>query len=461
MDTGNRARVILRGDGSVHIAFWDRRTIYATAETLSRLMDEDVMAFIDSGYQSFRDSTLEANRKLAQLDDIPGLTLAKVTKNREFVCIFQELYRYFFAGLKNDKELTKPINMKAYLETAKEISDQKSFLLKYYFEMHIASAAFKKSLTIKKNVRIDEETQVHIIREMLNSIWDDDLPAPTALPDISTRLEQTKANEEKVAFLGQDDPKVGMVGIVEYADIIGACAVTVRKYIKDGRIKSAQKDENGFWRIDKNDRPTDWDLRAKRKRKHVVDGKNYKRKKTGSAADVAEHIRALKMFAEPVPDFIHSFEELDYYTRREYHQICLDAYGNATTTPGPGMKHYLIVDVNLEYISRRHGISNREAIQRGLAPVVPDPTGGDFLEPEWHLHHVGQNSKSPIAIVNKEEHLSAEYSSVFHQGAPDRDLHGPSWNAEKASFWRTYAELYDRYGYKKIPYLNPRTKKYK
>ena len=92
MDKKTIARVNLRSDGSIHIAFEDIRTIYATAENVKALFS-DPLGFIEIGSQSQKDSTAVVNRKRVPLDDVLGLTLASVNSDKQVVCDFPELFQ--------------------------------------------------------------------------------------------------------------------------------------------------------------------------------------------------------------------------------------------------------------------------------------------------------------------------------------------------------------------------------
>lgn len=56
------ARVILRSDGHVHIAFRDIRSIYATIKNLQEFFS-DPFEFIEVTSHSYEDSTFQINRR--------------------------------------------------------------------------------------------------------------------------------------------------------------------------------------------------------------------------------------------------------------------------------------------------------------------------------------------------------------------------------------------------------------
>lgn len=167
----NEARVVLRSDGSVHIAFVDKKTVYATAENLMALFSNPP-DFIENGRFGYADSTFEANRKFLVLDEILGLTLATVNNEKQIVCHFPELFQCILTSSTTPEAQKKPLNMK-YIEYEEILPDEKSFLLRHYFEL---AGSMRAPLTITKNIRLREEVQFTIIREMLNAFFDEELP---------------------------------------------------------------------------------------------------------------------------------------------------------------------------------------------------------------------------------------------------------------------------------------------
>ena len=436
-DLKNLARVLLRSDGSVHICFQDIRSIYATPDALVELFS-DPIEFIENGSLAYKESSFDINRKRVAMDDILGLTLATVNSDKQIVCHFPELFRYLFAAKMDAIQRTKPLNMKSF-ELEEILADEKSFLLRYYLEF---TSYFKSAPAIKKNIKLREEVQFAIVREILNAFFDEELPAPEALIGLSEKIE-TIENDNLLKVEAPEERE--WVSCQEYAKIMGCRVETIYIYLSKDLIKSAKKDSNGRWLINRNDRPIDWDLRKGRKRKEKkTEGKYYKRKLAGSAADVAEHILKLKLFTAAVAPYIHTFEELNYYTKRSYHEVSW--FGRAA----------LIIDVNPDYISGATGIRNRDLMKAGKAPVVPHRDKEEFV---YHVHHVGQHSSSPFAIIPEYDHNGKEFSAYFHQGAPNTDLHGPEFEAMKINFWKKYLDEYDKAGgFLKIPYLNSKYK---
>ena len=76
-------------------------------------------------------------------------------------------------------------------------------------------------------------------------------------------------------------------------------------------------------------------------------------------------------------------------------------------------------------------------MKQGYAAI--DPTTGLAYE----LHHIGQSVDSPLAILTKEEHISAGNNGILHdlniadgQGVHSQ-LTNAQWDAQKKAFWQS------------------------
>ena len=98
-------------------------------------------------------------------------------------------------------------------------------------------------------------------------------------------------------------------------------------------------------------------------------------------------------------------------------------------------------DINLDYTDD-DGISNRDRIKRGLAPI--DEKTGKPLE----LHHLGQKADSPLVELTIEEHRTGEYEdgkknqTLWHDNTKATEVHGEgnTWDEERKSHWKTRSE---------------------
>lgn len=425
------ARVILRPTGKVYIALRDAQAIYATPENIM-LFFSDPMHFLDNA-SAYEDVGIEINRNRVVLDEVLGLTLASVTSDKRIICDFPELFHYILMA---EEDRTQPLDMSSFrFETF--LSDEKSYLLRYYLDF---MNNIPPSLTIERNIKLRNEVQNEIIREILNSFFDDNLPTPKAKKDV---FEQIASAESALMYAAEE--KSVMVTATEYAKKIGCSVETVRKYARAKRLKSAIKTPEGHFLIDINDKVIEWDLKKNRKRKNKPSssGKYAKRKIGASAAEVEAHILQKGIFTKAIAPYIHTFEEMTYYVEKSYHEVCWDG------------QPALIVDVNPDY-KAKNGEKNRDRMIKGDPPHIPDSLKDESV---YDIHHIGQNSSSPFAIIPSYEH-NGKLSSFLHAGKPNKDLHGPEFDAQKSMFWKNYIKAYDAAGeYKRIEYLNPKSKR--
>ncbi|MBE6579286.1 MAG: hypothetical protein E7651_05700 [Ruminococcaceae bacterium] len=435
----DQARVILRSDGSVHIGFRSKRTIFATAENILALF-ADPNEFVETGYLSYEDSTFIANRKEFELRDMLGLTLAAVTNDKQIVCHFPELFRYINIACSSAETKNAHLNMTDFA-FEEVLSDEKSFLLRHYLEL---AGSVRAPLTIKKNIQLRDEVQFAIIREILNAFFDEELPEPKSSDDISKRIE----NIQQASLLKKEMvPDEEYVTVLQYAQIHNLSENAVRSHLKAGHIAGAKRNERGRWLIPRNVQPESPNMLIGRTRKQKNEEKAYRRPANGSAADVEAHIIKQRLFTHAIAPFIHTFQELDYYTKRSYHEVRWNG------------RPCLIIDVNPDYRCTIDNKTNRERMMAGEAPRVPQKNKEDR---SFDLHHVGRNAASPFACIPDYDHNGSGFSSIFHQGSHDKNLHDTVFAGDRKQFWQTYIEEYDKAGrFEKIPYLNPRAKRKK
>lgn len=106
-----------------------------------------------------------------------------------------------------------------------------------------------------------------------------------------------------------------------------------------------------------------------------------------------------------------------------------------------GRKCLIKENIDLDYADK-DGVTNRERIARGLAPL--DSKTGKPIE----LHHLGQNADSPLVELTEEEHRTGEYEdgkknqSLWHDNTVETDVHGEgnSWDQERQAHWKARAE---------------------
>ena len=98
-------------------------------------------------------------------------------------------------------------------------------------------------------------------------------------------------------------------------------------------------------------------------------------------------------------------------------------------------------NIDLDYTDA-DGISNRDRIERGLAPL--DSKTGKPLE----LHHLGQKIDSPLVELTVEEHRTGEFKEgiknqrINHETNYRAEVHvdGNNWSQERGAHWKARAE---------------------
>lgn len=106
-----------------------------------------------------------------------------------------------------------------------------------------------------------------------------------------------------------------------------------------------------------------------------------------------------------------------------------------------GRKCLVKENIDLDHTDE-DGVSNRDRIVRGLAPL--DSKTGKPIE----LHHLGQKAASPLVEFTEEEHRTGEYEdgkknqSLWHDNTKETEVHGEgnSWDQERKAHWKARAE---------------------
>ena len=124
-------------------------------------------------------------------------------------------------------------------------------------------------------------------------------------------------------------------------------------------------------------------------------------------------------------EFIKNFHSVD-----EYHAL-KNAGLNLSKVNG---KMALTQPIDWNYVDDA-GRTNAQRVSQGLAPQ--DPTGKSY-----ELHHIGQQSDSPLAILTFDDHKT-NYS-IYHKntgssaGSVD---HGSEWAKQKREFWNALLKM--------------------
>lgn len=78
------------------------------------------------------------------------------------------------------------------------------------------------------------------------------------------------------------------------------------------------------------------------------------------------------------------------------------------------------------------GITNRQRMERGLAPINKN---GEKIE----LHHIGQHADSPLAELTTNEHRQGGNDIILHDKSKETEVHGEgnTWDKERQGHWKT------------------------
>ena len=106
-----------------------------------------------------------------------------------------------------------------------------------------------------------------------------------------------------------------------------------------------------------------------------------------------------------------------------------------------GRKCLIKENIDLDYTDA-DGITNRERIARGLAPL--DSKTGKPIE----LHHLGQKKDSPLVELTEEEHRTDDFEdgkknqSLWHDNSVETEVHGEgnTWKDEREAHWKARSQ---------------------
>lgn len=115
----------------------------------------------------------------------------------------------------------------------------------------------------------------------------------------------------------------------------------------------------------------------------------------------------------------------------EQYKICKEAGLTAKMMNG---KTALIRKIDLKYVDDLTGKTNLQLMQDGYAPI--DPSGK-----KYQLHHIGQKSDSPLAILTQDEHMGNGNNSIWHTLTDgfENPSNQSEWLKIREQFWKDYA----------------------
>ncbi len=452
------ARVFLMFNGNIYIAVDNGSIIVCSASSLFMLCSDPFSLSKEIG-KEFREVSWMVNPRKLPMAQIPGLTLAWVTADGSFHCEYAVLMRSMRDSLIPSKRF-EPLKLHFPKELS-VIEDEKHFCLQAF---SLLSGMFPQKPQFQNRIVLSDEFRDDFMSEVTRSIglffgneeveeqspvreFVDELllteKANTTVPE-STEPEEPPMTDT-TAKKSKEIPK-DYLSVRDFAKHHNVALTTVHSWIYLGKIKPEQyiQDYNKEIFIDPTTpRPVDG-RKGRRTRKGVESRRSKYSSKMASYDDTQWRIREDHIVTNAIRPFISNYGEALYYKRHAYHEVVLNG------------KPALIIDINPEYFCKRLGKTNRELIEAGKSPVVP--TDDQHC---YHLHHIGQRKKSPLAIIPETDHNSEKYYSLFHSNSDcEEGIHGKDFEAEKRAFWKAFLELYDAHGqnYRKIPYMNPRNR---
>ena len=127
-------------------------------------------------------------------------------------------------------------------------------------------------------------------------------------------------------------------------------------------------------------------------------------------------------YSNEVNEYIATQAELELYQEANLEETQIDEKKALTRT-----------DINSEQIDENTGETNLERMQKGKPPLDKD---GNPIE----LHHIGQESDSPLAELTKNEHRGKGNDGVLHDKTEDTKIDRKAFEKEKVDHWKARAE---------------------
>lgn len=230
--------------------------------------------------------------------------------------------------------------------------------------------------------------------------WKDDLPTIDKLPNIE--------DERPIIDELPGDIENGKKRVVEVPDVSFIERTSRSALIEKASLRASEKTSTEDVRQSEVDETKSEGLTEEEKTKI--------KEETGWSDEIIEHIKNMKQY-----------------------EILKNA--GLIEVEINGRKCLIKENIDLDYTDE-DGVSNRERIARGLAPL--DSKTGKPLE----LHHLGQKADSPLVELTEEEHRTGEYEdgkknqSLWHDNTVQTEVHGEgnNWDQERKAHWKARAE---------------------
>ena len=426
------AKVILLPDGSVHIALNCRQSVYASPASLFSLI-QNPYDFVQNGYIEFNRSTKDVFGKAKSLNEVVGLTLAVIYEDYTHDVYFRSIYK-FLANVKS----VKPINFMDYAK--KTTFEDKG---EYYISKFLMSANNDSQISIKNEMFISLEAEAAIAYEILNVslsnikyIYNNknkEIEATTIQP-VSSADATDKLGEGYIELNGKI-----YITLKNWAAVNKQNDKTVYNWFYLQEEKGEQIFQTAFrhgrsilispnepvpagkGKNKTNNNKSKNVKKKSKKEKKVKTIKNTAAIKIGgmNMKEAQEYAKSKGMFSDRVCSFFSNKEEVDYFVDNNY----VEVFWNNES--------FLITYVDFNYYSEKHQKYNYELVFTRQSPVVPKEE-----ENKFHLHHIGQQELSVLAVIDSVSHQ--KNFSILHSTPSSEDVHNEFFTTKKISFWNIY-----------------------
>lgn len=144
--------------------------------------------------------------------------------------------------------------------------------------------------------------------------------------------------------------------------------------------------------------------------------------KDGLTKEEQEVVKKETGWSSTVIESIGSMEEYEIYKNANVEEVEINGKTVLTRT-----------DIDLDKTDE-DGISNRQRMERGLAPLASD---GRSIE----LHHIGQKADSPLIELTPQEHMENGNNKILHDTRKESEIDRREFDKIRIQHWKNRSEL--------------------
>lgn len=151
-------------------------------------------------------------------------------------------------------------------------------------------------------------------------------------------------------------------------------------------------------------------------------------KNEGLSEEEKELIRKETGWSDEIIDHIENMNQYEIYKNADLHEEIING------------KHCLCKNIDMDYVDPKTGLTNRELMEKGRAPI--DSKTGEKIE----LHHMGQDPDGPFAELDENsEHGDGNYKILHTHNSEvswrkDIEKKDNFNNVERPEHWKARAE---------------------